>query len=158
MACGSWCLFFKSVFSRAFIYRYSSQARHCLNILRKEVEEKERGKKCQVHDTYCPPEPDGTGCFYIPSIALLRLPFILGEIWKMQSHYDLSHTSPSITTTNHLSDGWRLSLREVDLDYPDPWQELVSPLLCRASSPKPHSIAFGSPTTNHALLAQTPKG
>jgi len=27
MVCGSWYLFSKSVFSRAFIYRYSSQAR-----------------------------------------------------------------------------------------------------------------------------------
>ena len=81
--------------------------------------------------SYCPSELDKTGKFYLPNIALFRLAFILGEI--MENAVSLR---PVVYETFKHNDQllveWLETLPpEIDLDYPDLSQALLSPVTDR---------------------------
>ena len=77
--------------------------------------------------SYCPPELDRAGGFYIPNVALFRLAFILGEI--MENAVSLRPVAyESFKRNDQLLVEWLDTLPpEVDLDYPDLSQALLSP-------------------------------
>jgi len=79
--------------------------------------------------SYCPPEldKDKTGPLYYPNIALFRLAFILGEI--MESAVSLGPvTYETFRHNDKLLVKWLDTLSpEIDLDYPDLSQALLSP-------------------------------
>ena len=77
--------------------------------------------------SYCPPELDETGKYYLPNIALFRLAFILGEI--MENAVSLRPvTYETFKRNDQLLVEWLETLpQEIDLDYPDLSQALLSP-------------------------------
>ena len=81
--------------------------------------------------SYCPPELDRTGRFYLPNVALLRLAFILGEI--MESAVSLRPvTYETFKRNDKLLVEWLDTLPpDIDLDYPDLTQALLSPVTGR---------------------------
>ena len=76
--------------------------------------------------SYCPPELDKTGRLYYPNIALFRLAFILGEI--MDDAVSLRPvTYETFKRNDQLLVEWLQTLpAEIDLDYPDLSQALLS--------------------------------
>ena len=81
--------------------------------------------------SYCPSELDKTGNFYLPNIALFRLAFILGEI--MENAVSLRPvTYETFKRNDQLLVEWLETLPpEIDLDYPDLSQALLSPVTGR---------------------------
>ena len=81
--------------------------------------------------SYCPPELDKSGRLYIPNLALFRLAFILGEI--MDDAVSLRPvTYAAFKRNDQLLVQWLETLPpEVDLDYPDLSQALLSPVTGR---------------------------
>jgi hypothetical protein len=77
--------------------------------------------------SYCPSELDKTGRLYFPNIALFRLAFILGEI--MENAVSLRPVAyESFKRNDQLLVEWLETLPpEIDLDYPDLSQALLSP-------------------------------
>ena len=77
--------------------------------------------------SYCPPELDKTGKFYLANIAIFRLAFILGEI--MENAVSLRPvTYETFKRNDKLLIEWSETLPpEIDLDYPDLSQALFSP-------------------------------
>jgi hypothetical protein len=78
--------------------------------------------------SYCPPELDKTGRLYYPNIALFRLAFILGEI--MDDAVSLRPVSyENFKRNDHLLVEWLDTLpSDIDLDFPDLSQALLSPI------------------------------
>jgi len=77
--------------------------------------------------SYCPPEIDRTGRLYFPNVALFRLAFITGEI--VENAVSLRPvTYESFKHNDQLLVKWLETLPpEIDLDYPDLSQALLSP-------------------------------
>jgi hypothetical protein len=81
--------------------------------------------------SYCPSELDKTGKLYLPNIALFRLAFILGEIMENAVSFG-SVTYETFKRNDQLLVEWLETLPpEIDLDYPDLSQALLSPLTSR---------------------------
>lgn len=78
--------------------------------------------------SYCPPELDKSGRLYHPNIALFRLAFILGEI--MDDAVSLRPvTYETFKRNDQLLVEWLETLPpDIDLDYPDLSQALLSPV------------------------------
>ena len=77
--------------------------------------------------SYCPSELDRTGRLYLPNVALFRLAFILGEIMENAVSL-LPVTYESFKRNDRLLVQWLGTLPpEIDLDYPDLSQALLSP-------------------------------
>ena len=76
--------------------------------------------------SYCPPELDKTGKFYLPNIALFRLAFITGEI--LEDAVSLRPvTYETFKRNDQLLVEWLETLPpEIDLDYPDLSKGLLS--------------------------------
>ncbi|KAF9649321.1 hypothetical protein BDM02DRAFT_3094934 [Thelephora ganbajun] len=81
--------------------------------------------------SYCSPELDKAGRLYYPNVALFRLAFILGEI--MDNAVSLRPvTYESFKRNDQLLVEWLETLPpEIDLDYPDLSQALLSPITSR---------------------------
>ena len=81
--------------------------------------------------TYCPPELDKAGQLYHPNIALFRLAFILGEI--MEDAVSLRAVPyETFKRNDELLVQWLETLPpEIDLDYPDLSQALLSPVTAK---------------------------
>lgn len=78
-----------------------------------------------------PPELDKTGQLYVPNVALFHLAFILGEI--MESAVSLRPVAyEAFKRSDELLVEWLEALPpEIDLDYPDLSQALISPMTNR---------------------------